>query len=85
MLGAYIMELWFGKPIETYQRWGHVTTVDALQSWFDRERDELPIPLETAVSICLDKIRRSQDHAVAALLPDIVTVLAKTHEAWSST
>lgn len=77
------MELWFGKPIETYQMAGQLAVVDALQAWFDKKRDELPIPLETAVSTCLDT--QQQDDAVAALLPEIVTVLAKTHEAWSST
>lgn len=29
MLGVYMMELWFGKPIETYQTAGQLTTVDA--------------------------------------------------------
>ncbi|RMX87893.1 hypothetical protein D0869_02024 [Hortaea werneckii] len=83
MLGVYIMELWFGKPIETYQMAAQLTVADALQTWFDRKRDELPIPLETAVSICLDT--RQQNDVVAVLLPEIVTVLAKTNEAWSST
>lgn len=83
MLGVYIMELWFGKPIETYQTAGQLTVVDALQTWFDKKRDELPIPLETAVSTCLDT--QQQDDAVAGLLPEIVRVLAETHKAWRST
>ncbi|RMY53466.1 hypothetical protein D0863_13940 [Hortaea werneckii] len=81
MLGVYIMELWFGKAIESYQTAGQQDTSDVLQSWFDKKRDELPMPLEEAVSTCLDA--QQQDDAVAALLPNIVKVLADTHNAWS--
>ncbi|RMY39592.1 hypothetical protein D0866_01835 [Hortaea werneckii] len=81
MLGVYIMELWFGKAIENYRIRAQQDTSDMLQSWFDKKRDELPMPLEEAVGTCLDA--QQHDDAVAALLPTIVRVLAETHNAWS--
>ncbi|RMY51204.1 hypothetical protein D0865_06485 [Hortaea werneckii] len=81
MLGVYIMELWFGKAIENYQTQGQQNTSDVLKSWFDKKKDELPMPLEEAVSTCIDA--QQQDDAVAALLPKVVRVLAETQNAWS--
>ncbi|KAI7551050.1 hypothetical protein KC331_g2792 [Hortaea werneckii] len=75
------MELWFGKAIENYQTQGQQNTSDVLKSWFDKKKDELPMPLEEAVSTCIDA--QQQDDAVAALLPKVVRVLAETQNAWS--
>ncbi|KAI7239067.1 hypothetical protein KC330_g2180 [Hortaea werneckii] len=73
------MELWFGKAIENYQTQGQQNTSDVLQSWFDKKKDELPMPLEEAVSTCLDA--QQQDDAAAALLPKVSTSLVQKQQA----